>query len=76
MDILWLYGVYLDYVEDKVIKRGQAISVDDFVRHTKYNRKLASHEAIPDLGVIPGVILFDVDPGGKDGHRSSSTDVT
>ena len=32
-DILWLLGVYLDYVEDKVVLRCQATSVDDFVGH-------------------------------------------
>ena len=63
-DILWLLGVYLDYVEDKVVKRGQAISVDDFVGHAKYNREIASHEAMPDLGVIPGTIRSDVNAGG------------
>ena len=63
-DILWLLGVYLDYVEDRVVKRGQAISVDDFVGHAKYNREIASHEAMPDLGVIPGTIRSDVNAGG------------
>ena len=63
-DILWLFGVYLEYVEDKVIKRGQAISVDDFVGHTKYNREIANHEAMPGLGLIPGTFLSDLNAGG------------
>ena len=71
-DILWLFGVYLDYVEDKVINRGQAISVDDFVGHTKYFWEVASHEAIPDIGVIPRAILIDLNARDKDGYRSAN----
>ncbi len=38
-DILWLLGVYLEYVEDRFILRGMAASVDDF----DFNTRLYSH---------------------------------
>ena len=68
MDILWLFGVYLDYVEDKVINRGQAILVEDFVGHTKYNWKLANHEARCDTR---GDSVRFKCKGIRDGHGSA-----
>ena len=59
-DILWLLGVYLDYVEDKVILRGQTASVDDFVGHVKYKRAMANYQAMPALGLIPGTNNIDL----------------
>ena len=55
-DILWLLGVYLEYVEDKVVLRGQAASVDDFLGHVKYKRAMTTNQAMSDLGLIPAVV--------------------
>ena len=35
-DILLLLGVYIAYVEDRIILRGIASSVDDFAGHIRY----------------------------------------
>ena len=44
-DILLLLGVYLEYVEDKVVLRGLAPSVNDFVELVKYMRVMANYQA-------------------------------
>ena len=63
-DILWLLGVFLKYVEDKVGLRGQAASVDDFVGHVKYKRTMANYQAMPALGLIPGTNDIDLNARG------------
>ena len=55
-DILLIFGVYKDFIEDKVILRGLAIFVDNFIGRTKYMQKVAHHNPIPDLGFIPGAV--------------------
>ena len=54
-DILWLLGVYLEYIEDKVVLRGGVASVDDFIGYVKYMRVVANFQAMPSLGLIPGM---------------------
>ena len=49
-----LLGAYLAYVEDRIILRGIASSVDDFVGHVRYMRSEADYLAMPSLGLIPG----------------------
>ena len=49
-DILWLLGVYWEYVEDKVVLRDQAASVDDFVGHVKHKQVMPNYQAMPALG--------------------------
>ena len=58
-------GVYLEYVEDKVVIRGQAASVDDFVGHVKYRRAMANYQVMPDLGLIPGTNSIDLNDRGR-----------
>ena len=53
-DILWLLGVLLEYVEDKVVLRGRAASFDNFVGHVKYMQVMANYQAMPALGLILG----------------------
>ena len=57
-DILWLLGVYFEYVEDRVILRGAKASVEDFVGHVNYMWCMATYQAIPTIGVIPAQITL------------------
>ena len=43
----------MEYMEDKVVFRGGAPSVDNFVGHVKYKQVMASYQAMPALGFIP-----------------------
>ncbi len=54
-DILWFLGVYLEYVENRVILRGAKASVDDFVGHVRYMRHQANYLAMSHHGIIPAV---------------------
>ncbi len=63
-DILWLLGVYLEYVENRVILRGAKASVDDFVGHVRYMRYQANYLAMPHLGIIPGTNHIVLNAGG------------
>ena len=63
-DILWLLEVYLEYVEDNVVLRGQAASVDDFVGHVKYKWVMANYQTMPALGLIPGTNNIDLNARG------------
>ena len=67
-DILWLLGMYLEYMEDKVVLRGQAASVDDFVGHVKYKQVMANYQAMPALGLIPGTNNIDLKARGGPGN--------
>ena len=67
-EILWLFGVYLEYVEDKVVLRGKVASVDDFVGQVKYMRVMANYQAMPALGLIPGTNNINLNAGGGPGH--------
>ena len=69
-DILWLLGVYLEYVEEKVVLRGQAASLDDFVGHVKYKRVMTNYQAMPALGLIPGTNNIDLNARGESGYMS------
>ena len=72
-DILWILGVYLAYVEDKIILRGMATSVDDFVGHARYMRSEANYLAMPSIGIIPGLNYVNTGEvqvdGGDNGDR-------
>ncbi len=72
-DILWLLGVYLEYVENRVILRGSRASTDDFVDHVRYMRCMANYQAIPHLGIIPGTNHIDLKAGGA--QRCVTTDL-
>ena len=62
-DILWHLGVYLEYVEDKDVLRGGVASVDDFVGHVRYKWVMANYQAMPPLGLIPGMNNTDLTAG-------------
>ena len=55
----------MKYLEDKVVLRGLAASVDDFVGHVKYKRVVADYQAMPALGLIPGT--NNIDLNARDG---------
>ena len=69
-DILWLLGVYLEYVEDKVVLRGQAASVDDFVGQVKYKQVMANYQTMPTLGLIRGTNNINLNARGGPGNMS------
>ena len=74
-DILWLLGVYLVYMEDKVVLRGQAASVDDFVGHIKYKQVMANCQAMPALGLILGTNNIDLNARDESGDMSIALDM-
>ena len=54
-DILWLLGVYLEYVECEVIRHDNRVTSVGLIGYLRY-RKLASRDlAIPNLGFIQGI---------------------
>ena len=59
--------MYLEYVEDKVVRRGPAASLDQFVEHVKYKRVMANYQAMPALGLIPGTNNIDLNTRGEPG---------
>ena len=61
-------GVYLEYVEDMVVLRGQAASVKDFVGHVKYKWAMANYHSMPALGFIPGTDNRDLNARGDSGN--------
>ena len=67
-DILWLLGVYLEYMEDKVVLWGRAASVKNFVGHVKYMQVMANYQAMPALGLIPGTNNINLNARGLPGH--------
>ncbi|MCP3680891.1 MAG: hypothetical protein GY782_11815, partial [Gammaproteobacteria bacterium] len=72
-DTLWMLGVYLAYVEDKIILRGMAASVNDFVGHARYMRSEANYSAMHSIGIIPGLNYLNTGKvqvdGGDNGDR-------
>ena len=53
--ILWLLGVYLEYVECEVIRHDNRVTSVGLIGYLRY-RKLASRDlAIPNLGFIQGI---------------------
>ena len=60
----------MEYVEDKVVLRGQAASMDDFVGHVKYKWAMANYQAMPALGLIPGTNNIDLNTRGVPGNMS------
>merc|ERR1712082_394074 len=74
-DTLWMLGVYLAYVEDKIILRGMAASVNDFVGHARYMRSEANYLAMPSIGIIPGLNYVNTGKvqvdGGDNGDRGN-----
>ena len=56
-NILWLLGVYLEYVED-------------FVGHVKYMQVMANYQAIPALVLILGTNNIDFNARGLPEHMT------
>ncbi len=51
-------------MEDRIILRGMATSIDDFNRHIRYMRSEADYLAMPSIGLILGSTHTVVNTGG------------
>ena len=58
-----------------MVLRGQAASVDDFVGHVKYKRVMANYQAMPALGLIPGMNNINLNARDESGDMSLALDI-
>ena len=62
VDIMWVLGVYLEFVEEEVVIMGRRVKREIMLGHLKYQRQACKHLAMPGVDQIPAVDQDDV-PG-------------
>ena len=53
--VLWVIGTYVDIVEREVVLKEHSLSTASVIGIFKQRKQRARYQAMPDLGIIPGI---------------------
>ena len=53
--ILWMLGIYAEVIDQEVVLRGRRLDVQTITGIFKQRKLESRYQALPDLGIIPGV---------------------